>query len=319
MLSMNPDSPELTRRRALAVGATVIGTGLLSTNTRADDHGSAEHKGFRFGLNTSTIRGQDLSVEQEVDVAGRAGYDGLEPWLGKLNAFIEGGGSLKDLRKRIEDNGLTIESAIGFASWIVNDEAKRKQGLEQAKRDMDLIARLGGKRIAAPPAGVSGEETVSLDDAAERYRVLLEIGDEIGVTPQIEMWGGNRTIGTVSKAIYVAVRAGHPKACFLGDVYHTYKGGSSFDGLRMLGGNALQVYHFNDYPANPPREKIGDADRVHVGDGIAPIRKILEIFLSVGATPVLSLELFNREYWKQDANDVAKVGLEKMKAAVAAL
>jgi sugar phosphate isomerase/epimerase len=87
----------------------------------------------------------------------------------------------------------------------------------------------------------------------------------------------------------------------------------------MLGGNALQVYHFNDYPANPPREKIGDADRVHVGDGIAPIREILEIFLSVGATPVLSLELFNREYWKQDANDVAKVGLEKMKAAVAAL
>ena len=47
--------------------------------------------------------------------------------------------------------------------------------------------------------------------------------------------------------------------------------------------------------------------------------EILEIFLSFGATPVLSLELFNREYWKQDANDVAKVGLEKMKAAVAAL
>ena len=316
---MTHDLPELTRRRALAVGATVIGTGFLSTNTRADDEGSAEHKGFRFGLNTSTIRGQDLSVEQEVDVAGRAGYDGLEPWLGKLNAFVEEGGSLKDLRKRIEDHGLTIESAIGFASWIVNDEAKRKKGLEQAKRDMDLIAQLGGKRIAASPAGVSGEETVSLDDAAERYRALLEIGDEIGVTPQIEMWGGNRTIGTVSKAIYVAVRAGHPRACFLGDVYHTYKGGSSFDGLRMLGANALQVYHFNDYPAVPPREKIGDADRVHVGDGIAPIREILEIFLSVGATPVLSLELFNREYWKQDANEVAKIGLEKMKAAVAAL
>ena len=316
---MTPDLPELTRRRALAVGATVIGTGFLSTNTRADDDGSAEHNGFRFGLNTSTIRGQDLSVEQEVDVAGRAGYDGLEPWLGKLNAFVEEGGSLKDLRKRIDDHGLTIESAIGFASWIVNDEAKRKKGLEQAKRDMDLIAQLGGRRIAAPPAGVSADETVTLDDAAERYRALLEISDEIGVTPQIEMWGGNRTIGTVSKAIYVAVRAGHPKACFLGDVYHTYKGDSSFDGLRMLGGNALQVYHFNDYPANPPREKIGDADRVHVGDGIAPIREILEIFLSVGATPVLSLELFNREYWKQDANDVAKVGLEKMKAAVASL
>jgi hypothetical protein len=29
----------------------------------------------------------------------------------------------------------------------------------------------------------------------------------------------------------------------------------------------------------------------------------------------LSLELFNREYWKQDPNEVAKTGLAKMKAA----
>ena len=30
----------------------------------------------------------------------------------------------------------------------------------------------------------------------------------------------------------------------------------------------------------------------------------------------LSLELFNREYWKQDALKVAKTGLKKMKAVV---
>jgi hypothetical protein len=32
---------------------------------------------------------------------------------------------------------------------------------------------------------------------------------------------------------------------------------------------------------------------------------------------VLSLELFNRDYWKQDVNEVAKTGLMKMKKAVA--
>ena len=48
---------------------------------------------------------------------------------------------------------MTIESAIGFAPWIVNDAAKRKAGLEQAKREMDMLAQIGGKRMAAPPAG----------------------------------------------------------------------------------------------------------------------------------------------------------------------
>jgi len=219
------------------------------------------------------------------------------------------------LRKRIEDHGLTVESAIGFARWIVDDDAQRAKGLEDARRDMDLLAQLGAKRIAAPPAGARG--TVDPMAAAKRYRALLEIGDEIGVVPQIEMWGGNPSIGRVSTAIYIAIEAGHPSACFLGDVYHTYKGGSDFAGLKMLGPQALQHFHWNDYPADPPLDKIGDQHRVFPGDGIAPIADITRGFLQVGATPVLSLELFNREYWAMDALEAARIGLDKMKASVA--
>ena len=50
---------------------------------------------------------------------------------------------------------------------------------------------------------------------------------------------------------------------------------------------------------------------------IAPIADITRGFLQVGATPVLSLELFNRDYWAMDALEVAKIGLNKMKASVA--
>ena len=46
-------------------------------------------------------------------------------------------------------------------------------------------------------------------------------------------------------------------------------------GLRLLGGAAVQVFHMNDYPADPPREKITDAHRVYPGDGVAPIADIL--------------------------------------------
>ena len=38
----------------------------------------------------------------------------------------------------------------------------------------------------------------------------------------------------------------------------------------------------------------------------------------IGFRGVLSLELFNREYWKQDAFQVAQTGLEKMCAVVCA-
>ena len=303
-------------RRDLLKTTGVATAGLLaaSATTQAKPNRKSGSDPFRYCLNMSTIRGQELSVTEEVDVAGKAGYDAIEPWLGKLNDYKNNGGSLKDLSKRIEDHGLTVESAIGFARWIVDDDAQRAKGLEDARRDMDLLAQLGAKRIAAPPAGARG--TVDPMAAAKRYRALLEIGDEIGVVPQIEMWGGNPSIGRVSTAIYIAIEAGHPSACFLGDVYHTYKGGSDFAGLKMLGPQALQHFHWNDYPADPPLEKIGDQHRVFPGDGIAPIADIVKGFLQVGAMPVLSLELFNRDYWAMDALEAARIGLAKMKASV---
>ena len=234
--SASPDRRSFLTGSGLALGAVTAGLGGIASVSAAEE----KPKRFRFGLNMSTIRGQELSAAEEIEVAGKAGYECIEPWFRKLNEYVSAGGSLDDLKKRIDDHGLTVESAIGFAKWIVNDPTERAAGLEEAKRDMDMIARLGGRRIAAPPAGVAGGEVVSLDDAAERYRALLELGDEMGIVPQVEMWGGNPTIGTVEKALYVAIRSGHAKACFLGDVYHTYKGGSAFESILLMGPQACR-------------------------------------------------------------------------------
>ena len=317
---MNRNTHSINRRNwiaATATGAVAAGGVLSTTGQSLQAEETSNPKKFRYCLNMSTIRGQGLDAAQEIEAAGKAGYDAIEPWFRNINKYVADGGSLKDLKKRLDDHGMTIESAIGFAKWIVNDPETRKAGLEEAKRDMDTIAQLGGLRIAAPPAGSNDKKMVTLDDAAVRYRALLELGESMGVIPQIEMWGGHPVIGTLEKAIYIAVASGHPKACFLGDVYHTYKGGSSFDSILMLSPQALQTYHMNDYPADPPQASIRDSDRVFPGDGIAPMDKILQNFDKVGARPVLSLELFNKEYWQMPVVKCAKLGLEKMQAAVA--
>jgi sugar phosphate isomerase/epimerase len=77
------------------------------------------------------------------------------------------------------------------------------------------------------------------------------------------------------------------------------------------------VFHINDYPAEPPREAISDAHRVYPGDGVAPLKDVLRDLRLAGFRGYLSLELFNRDYWKQDALAVAKTGLEKTKSVVA--
>ena len=247
----------------------------------------------------------------------RQAYQGIEPWIGEIDTYVKAGGSLKDLGKRIADQGLTVESAIGFANWIVDDDEKRAAGLEQAKRDMDLVHEIGGRRIAAPPVGAHREAGPDLLTAAERYRALLDLGDKMDVVPQVEVWGFSKTLSRLGEAVLVAVESGHPKACVLPDVYHIYKGGSSFAGLSLLSSTSMHAFHMNDYPTKISREEVGDADRVYPGDGDAPLDTILQTLRSIGFSGALSLELFNRTYWEQDPLTVARTGLEKMKAAVA--
>lgn len=271
---------------------------------------------FGYCFNTATIRGQKLSLPDQVDVVAKAGYHAIEPWMGDIHAYRDSGGSLKDIAKRIADAGLTVESAIGFAGWIVDDEAARTKGLESAKRDMEALREIGGIRIAAPPVGATNQSDMNLFRAAERYAKLLEVGRQIGVIPQLELWGFSKTLSRLGELAFVASECGHPDACVLPDVYHIHKGGSGFRGLRMLAGSAMHVFHINDYPAEPPRETIKDADRVYPGDGVAPLSQILADLYGAGFRGYFSLELFNPEYYKQDPLTVAKTGLEKTRAAV---
>jgi sugar phosphate isomerase/epimerase len=136
----------------------------------------------------------------------------------------------------------------------------------------------------------------------------------MGVVAQVEVWGFSKSLSRLGETALVAIESGHPRACVLADVYHLHKGGSGFEGLKLLGPQALQVFHMNDYPADPPREKITDAHRVYPGDGVAPLKAMLRDLRRLGFAGFLSLELFNRDYWKQDAMLVARTGLEKMRA-----
>ncbi|MAV36472.1 MAG: xylose isomerase [Planctomycetaceae bacterium] len=306
--------PRFSRRRLLqAASAATAAATVTDLSAQASD---VRENPFGYCLNTSTIQGQKLPLLEQIRVAADSGYDGIEIWLRDLDRYDGEGGSLPDLKKRLEDSDLTVESAIGFATWIVDDPKQRQAGLEQARRDMGKLRQIGGKRIAAPPAGATKQADLNLSRAAERYRALLELGRREEIVPQVELWGFSQSLHRLGELLFVAIESGADDACLLPDVYHLYKGGSSFAGLNLINGKKIHVFHINDYPGAPARETITDAHRVYPGDGVAPLTPILRGLLETGFRGMLSLELFNRDYWKQDPLHVARTGLEKMRRSV---
>jgi len=273
---------------------------------------------FRYCLNTSTIHGQGLSLVEEIELTAQAGYQGIEPWIRELDGYVEAGGDLDELSRRIEDQGLAVENAIGFFEWVVDDEALRAKGLEEARRNMEMVSRIGCRYLAAPPYGATDMPDLDLDRAAERYRQLLELGERCGVTPMLEFWGHSRSLRRLSEALYVAAESGRREACILADVFHMFKGGSPYEGLRLVGPETVALLHVNDFPGGLTREEAVDAERVYPGDGVAPLPAIFRDLYDVGFRGPLSVELFNEDYWRQDALEVARTGLARLRVAVEA-
>jgi sugar phosphate isomerase/epimerase len=55
---------------------------------------------------------------------------------------------------------------------------------------------------------------------------------------------------------------------------------------------------------------------VYPGDGILDLGKMISILKDAGYAGVISLELFNPNYWEEDPAEVARIGLEKMQAVL---
>ena len=298
-------------RRSFLSGSLLAAATLSGCRSLVD----AEPTKRRYALNPPTVKGYKLTFRQQVELAIKAGFDGLEPWLKDAHA-AKADGSFADAVKLARDHGLKFVNGIAFGSWVDEDPKKRAAGLEETKRDMALLAEMGCPSIAASMFGSQkpGSPIFRHETIAERYAAVCDLGRAMGVRPLLEYWGHSVNLHTPEDALRVASVVGRANAGILPDVYHTYRGGGSFEAYRFFSPATVPVLHMNDYPANPPAARLTDADRIWPGDGQAPWKTIFSYLDEAKVNPWLSIELFNPSYWKSDALSTLKTALAKMKA-----
>lgn len=265
---------------------------------------------FLYGLNTSTIRPAGLM--EKIRIAAAAGYAAIELWIADVEEFLAGGGSVADVAKALDDHALLRPSMISLKDWCSGDQRLASSALEAARRRLDAARALGVQRIVAGPP----RDAVPVPLAVECYGRLLELSVERGVPASLEFLGFVQSISTLEMAWQIAEATGNPARTITPDPWHIFRGGSDPGALGRLPADAISIVHWNDAPQHPAREQQTDAHRVMPGDGILDLRGMADCLRNKGWRGVLSLELFNEEYWEQDPLHVARLGLEKMKRSV---
>ena len=268
---------------------------------------------FIYTLNSSTIK--PAPILDKIRIAGESGYGAIELWHDDIDLHIANGGSVDDVRKAVDDHGLQVPTTIMLKGWFDTVGADHATALDECKRRMEQAAIVGAVHcIGGPPH----DPHIDYDLGAQNYAELLSLGiREFGVRPAMEYLGFAQKFNTIEDSLEIMQRSGHPEATIVLDPFHCFRGGGPMESISKLSSSQIAVSHFNDAPANPPRELQRDPDRVLPGDGIVDLKKYCDLLRSVGYNRWLSLELFSEELWSRDPKEVAQIGLDKMRAAAA--
>ncbi|MBI5093170.1 MAG: sugar phosphate isomerase/epimerase [Candidatus Hydrogenedentes bacterium] len=301
-------SKSINRRRFLQ---TASSAGALAAATLGASQSAlaAPAKKFQKGispfplcLNTSTIR--PASLKDKIKVAADAGYDAIELWMNDLEEYEKAGGNVKDLGKEIKDRGLFVPDCIGLWDDMPPTEEEFKASLPATRNRMRLAADAGSQHVAALPL----------------HRDLLNMGrKDFNIICAMEFVSLFNTIPRLGQACAIAIDANDKDACIVADTFHLHNGGSGFEGIRHLNGSLIAVFHWSDVGPEPAPGNMHDGDRIYPGDGILPLKSAIQQLAEINYTGCLSLELFNAKHYeiaKTDPLQIAKTGLEKMRACV---
>ncbi|MBX3440294.1 MAG: sugar phosphate isomerase/epimerase, partial [Planctomycetaceae bacterium] len=163
--------------------------------------------------------------------------------------------------------------------------------------------------IAGPPLG-----TVDYALASQRYGELLELGLSLGVKPAMEYLGFAADVNSIADALRIIDGAGHPQGTVVLDPFHDFRSGAGCEDIVRLEASQIAISHFDDAPATPTAAQQSDADRVMPGEGVIDLARYVALLEQVGYDGWISLELFRPDLWASDPQEVARIGLEKMRA-----
>jgi len=261
---------------------------------------------FQTCLNTSTIKPQPLL--DKIRLTAEAGFDAVELWINDVYEHIGRGGEVRDVEKSLSDHGLVVPSMIALRQWGEALGREYELMLEEARRRMELVARIGATYVVATPP----REPCDFNQLVDRYGDLLDIGRKAGVCPTFEYISFFDGAQTLDIAWQVVQAVGDSDATLIADAFHTWNSPSTDGLMAEIPGDRISHYHIDDGNPSIPRMQQTDPDRVMIGDGPIDLKREIQMLKEIGYNGMISLELFNQALWEQDPLSVLTTGKQRL-------
>jgi sugar phosphate isomerase/epimerase len=244
--------------------------------------------------------------EADPAVYGRAGWDAVELWLTKLEAFLHNH-SPADARALLETSGLKPAAAASQGGLLLSQGAERAAHWDHFRRRLTLLQELEVPTLIITPDLVRKPGIAEYAQAAATLAQAAELAATFGVRIALEFQKSSPVCSCLETAVALIHQSGSDNAAVCFDVYHYYTGPSKFEDLAHLSPRNLAWVQLCDVSCTP-RELAGDADRILPGDGDFQLGPIIDHLGRIGYDGYASLEVLNPQLWRVAPDRVADLG-----------
>ncbi len=251
---------------------------------------------MKFCINTLMLS-KEMSILDKIKIAGRSGFDGIEPWV---DDFISV--NPNDVKKCCLDYGISIPTIIQISGWFENDGGlmgigdNHQEIIEECKRRMEIAVSIGCGWIIAMPSFSHRGKVSDWNLGVEYFHELLQIGKQIGCMPTIEFMGQTGLINNYFTCKKFIDEFGDDAKMVI-DSYHLWRGGGSVDDFLKIDKSQVSVFHISDADKSIDREKHMDRNRVMPMDGKIDLKKFADNVKKIGFDGFVNIGVYNQKLW----------------------
>lgn len=252
-----------------------------------------------------TISIKQVPLAEKIHITAEAGYDGIELRGNDLAQWSQAGHSLEKLADLIAQDGLvapTLCTEVDVYHWHHGRPMDDPDFVTALKQYFDQCQRLGCRMLFFPVMDTRG----NLDETVRNFAWLCDQAASLDLTIALEFIGHVPKVDTIGTAWQVLQAANRRNSGIVVDIFHFYRGGSRLADLERIPPDRISVVHLDDAMPLPLNELIGAKHRLYPGDGVAPVREVVDSLRRNEYQGPYCVELFNEEYWASDALEVAR-------------
>ncbi len=249
---------------------------------------------MRFSIATVCISG---TLDRKIDAIAKAGFSGIEIFENDLLAHV---GGLTDLKNRLEDKSLRIETYQPFRDFEGMPEPLRTRTFDRAERKFDLMEQIGADLLMVC-SNVSPHALGGISRAAADFHELGERAAKRGFRVAFEALGWGKHVHDYRDSWEIVRRADHPSVGLCLDTFHIFSRATELDSILNIPGDRIFLVQVADAPKlSMDPLSWSRHHRCFPGQGELDLGTFMTSLRETGYDGALSLEIFNDQFRSSD-------------------